>query len=166
MQSSLPTTAHGGLLRYVWPQLKQAHREVEKGSHQRPVDCGSVLPSRRKSARGEVGVSAACPSIPLFSPCLRVMHITRHLLFPAVQKPLGRREPTPPLSRHPSEEGMEVVPLLGGVAEGRGGFLFASHVAHGNVPGTATDSRADTRHGTCVEPDAGVLADRVKKMLG
>ncbi len=46
-----------------------------------------------------------------------------------------RREPTPPLSRHPSREGMGAVPLLGGVAEGRGGYLlgrwvtqYASHV--------------------------------------
>ena len=61
----------------------------------------------------------------------------------------GQREPTPPLARHeeetclqqdkqrltrflfPSEEGMGAVPLLGGVAEGRGGFRFASHVAKG-----------------------------------
>ena len=43
---------------------------------------------------------------------------------------------------------------------------FSPHIAHGNVPGTATDSCADTRHETCSEPDAGVLADRVKKMLG
>ena len=61
----------------------------------------------------------------------RVMHITRNLFFPAVQQPRGWRQPTPPLARHPSQEGMGVVPLLGGVAEGRGGFLFASHVAKG-----------------------------------
>ena len=47
----------------------------------------------------------------------------------------GQREPTPPLARHPSEEGMGAVPLLGGVAEGRGGFLFASHVDKGGVRG-------------------------------
>ena len=70
-----------------------------------------------------------------FPLCQRVMHIARNLLFPAVQKPLGRREPTPPLTRHPSWEGMEVVPLLGGVAEGRGGFLFASHVDKGGPRG-------------------------------
>ena len=61
----------------------------------------------------------------------RVMHITRNLFFPAVWKPRGWRQPTPPLARHPSQEGRRVVPLLGGVAEGRGGFLFASHVLKG-----------------------------------
>ena len=56
------------------------------------------------------------------------MHVTQSLLLPAMRTPLSRRAPTPPLARHPSEEGMGTVPLLGGVAEGRGGFLFASYI--------------------------------------
>ena len=40
-------------------------------------------------------------------------------------------QPHPPAPQDPSEEGMEMVPLLGGVAEGRGGCLFASHGVRG-----------------------------------
>ena len=57
-----------------------------------------------------------------------------------------RREPTPPLSRHPSQEGNRPHPLLGGVAlslsKGRGGYLlgrwitsYASHVQEGGRRG-------------------------------
>ncbi len=40
-------------------------------------------------------------------------------------------QPTPPLTRHPSEEGIFSLPLLGGVAEGRGGFPFLSPLGRG-----------------------------------
>ena len=51
------------------------------------------------------------------------MSPTRRLPDAALAPP-SRGQPTPPLTRHPSEEGTCPHPLPGGVAGGRGGFLL------------------------------------------
>ena len=46
----------------------------------------------------------------------RVMHLPRNLRLSDARWPPGRGQPTPPLTRHPSREGIGKTPLSGGVA--------------------------------------------------